>query len=802
MSPDPVRHPDTIIFPASLDPQAVSVVRRLREAGYESYLVGGCVRDLLLGHIPKDFDASTEARPRQIRRVFRNCRVIGRRFKLAHVHFGSHIIEVATFRKNPTESNDPPGSDDDESGDSGELSVRESDSDSDTDPDADDLLITRDNVYGTSEEDTLRRDFTINALLYDVLTDEVIDYVGGVKDVENKILRTIGDPMIRIAEDPVRMLRAVKFTARLGLTMHPDLDAAMHACAELIDRSAPPRVLEEIYKMLTCGAAARALELLQGYGLLERLLPELADYWKQKPEELVRLGAALDHVDRAQRQVDNSFVLALLFHDVWHQQLEEAERLDPLIAARDLIAPAAQRMNIPRRDVSTATQMLLNQSRLERSRRGRRFRMADFLARDSTVKALDLMYVRCLAGLADPECHARWTMRLAEHHGLDSVPGAPSARNEREEQSEDGRGPRKRRRRGGRRRSGSRRGSGRGESGPSDENTDETAPQSRETRRPAEDGAADSPTSRDDDSQASDDSASGPRRRRSRSRGGRRSRSDSGAGSGSGEARAKWQAGTETKDDARAPVAEENHGATQDRGSRPAPVETPPAKPAAPSTDAASTGAGITGRLKGLLRRVIGRSQPAGSETAASSAASASATARQQKPSSGTPEDRQPQKPDVNTEDKADAARGGQPKQGDGSQDETGSGSPRKRRPRRRRRGGAARDVRAGSEDTAGAQEGSATGDRVETSGDEDSSSSGEGGKRAPRRRSRSGSASGGGSRKKSSGTSGRASGGRKSSRPKTRTSGKTSAESKPSEESKPDPSGRHPEDVEDMFDW
>ena len=126
MSPDPVRHPDTIIFPASLDPQAVSVVRRLREAGYESYLVGGCVRDLLLGHIPKDFDASTEARPRQIRRVFRNCRVIGRRFKLAHVHFGSHIIEVATFRKNPTESNDPPGSDDDESGDSGELSVRES----------------------------------------------------------------------------------------------------------------------------------------------------------------------------------------------------------------------------------------------------------------------------------------------------------------------------------------------------------------------------------------------------------------------------------------------------------------------------------------------------------------------------------------------------------------------------------------------------------------------------------------------------------------------------------------------------
>jgi poly(A) polymerase len=427
MSHQPTRYADTLIFPASLDPDAVTVVSRLNDAGLESYFVGGCVRDLLVGLLPKDFDVSTAARPRQIRRLFRNSRIIGRRFKLAHVHFGQNVIEVATFRKTPDPSTDADG-------------------------DEADLLILRDNVFGTAEQDAVRRDFTINALLYDLRTNEVIDYVGGVEDLRQRVLRTIGDPSVRFAEDPVRMLRAVKFMSRLGMHASPETDAAMHECAGLIERSAPPRVLEEIYKLMTCGKAERALALFQEYALLDRLLPEIAPTWRKHPDRFAATGAALDRIDRGQRKLDNSFMLACLFFPTWHERLSDQQGHDAVSVIRDLIAPVAIRMSMPRRDVALLKQILHAFFRFERPPRSRRFRMAEFLSRSTTRRALDLLYVAARAGFVDPELHAEWAQRAANSDtDPESADQAEPADGE-----EPMTGPRKRRRRSGRRRSRSR----------------------------------------------------------------------------------------------------------------------------------------------------------------------------------------------------------------------------------------------------------------------------------------------------------------------------------------------------------
>jgi poly(A) polymerase len=185
-----------------IDPDAANVVRRLKDSGHAAYLVGGCVRDLLLGRKPKDFDVVTSATPEQIRRLFRNSRIIGRRFKLAHIFYGPKIIETSTFRANPREMED-----DDNDGAA---------------PESGDLLIRRDNVFGTPEQDARRRDFTINGLFYDIQTKQVIDHVEGLPDLEARIVRTIGDPDIRFREDPIRILRAVKFAARCDLTIEPE----------------------------------------------------------------------------------------------------------------------------------------------------------------------------------------------------------------------------------------------------------------------------------------------------------------------------------------------------------------------------------------------------------------------------------------------------------------------------------------------------------------------------------------------------------------------------------------------------
>jgi poly(A) polymerase len=230
----------------AIDPDADRVVRKLTRAGYKAYLVGGCVRDLLVGRTPKDFDVATSATPNEIKATFRNSRIIGRRFRLAHVFFGSKIIETATFRANPRDEDDH------------------------------DLLIRRDNVFGTEQEDAKRRDFTINGLFYDVEREEVIDHVGGLADLDARLIRTIGDPDIRFQEDPVRMLRAIKFAARLGFGFEPSTWRALLRWRAEISKCAAPRLLEEVHRLLRGGAARRSFELMVETGMLAVLSPYLA----------------------------------------------------------------------------------------------------------------------------------------------------------------------------------------------------------------------------------------------------------------------------------------------------------------------------------------------------------------------------------------------------------------------------------------------------------------------------------------------------------------------------------------------
>jgi poly(A) polymerase len=279
-----------------LDSDAIKAIARLRHMGHRAYFVGGCVRDLLLGRKPKDFDVATDAHPGEVRAIFRNCRLIGRRFRLAHIYFrGGKVIEVATFRKNPTD-------------------VAE-----DVPENGADLLITRDNVFGTAEEDAVRRDFTVNGLFYDVGSGQVLDYVGGRADLEAHRIATIGDPEVRMREDPVRALRAVRFAARLGFTIAPDTFEAMRRHAGELARCAPARVLEEMFKILRCGGSARAFDLLRSCGALAVVLPTLGaalDSWDEARRRSFssHLGA-LDRLVRAGDEVSDAVLLgALLMH--------------------------------------------------------------------------------------------------------------------------------------------------------------------------------------------------------------------------------------------------------------------------------------------------------------------------------------------------------------------------------------------------------------------------------------------------------------------------------------------------------
>ena len=255
-----------------VDSDALKVLYRLKDAGFTAYIVGGGVRDLLLGRRPKDFDIGTDAHPYQIKKLFRNCFIIGRRFRLAHVRFGMKVVEVATFRRQVTEEEQAEVHAEGQA--HGPLRARtETGSRDGGDPGhgEHDHLIHRDNTFGTAEEDAFRRDFTLNALFYDIATFSIIDYVGGLEDLRARVIRCIGDPAARFREDPVRMQRAVSFAARLGFAIDPPVLDAIASERGRIALAAPARLAEEYYKILRSGAAERTFRELHRLGLLEPL---------------------------------------------------------------------------------------------------------------------------------------------------------------------------------------------------------------------------------------------------------------------------------------------------------------------------------------------------------------------------------------------------------------------------------------------------------------------------------------------------------------------------------------------------
>ncbi len=287
-------------MPSHIGDNALKVLARLREAGYASYLVGGCVRDLMLGHEPKDFDVVTDARPEQIKALFRNAQLIGRRFRLAHVRFGREIIEVATFRADP-----------------GVFGVNEDE----------DQRRLRENVFGTQEEDALRRDFTINALYYNPADSSVTDYVGGVADLKRGMICMIGDPETRYREDPVRMLRAVRFAAKLGFRIEPHTAAALPVLASLLRNVSPARLFDESLKLFHSGYAAETFELLRRYGLFQFLFPltEKSLGKEQQGFPITLLPRALANTDKRvneDKPVTPAFLFAAL---LWEPVRLEAE---------------------------------------------------------------------------------------------------------------------------------------------------------------------------------------------------------------------------------------------------------------------------------------------------------------------------------------------------------------------------------------------------------------------------------------------------------------------------------------------
>lgn len=396
------------IPPGLIDPQASQAVRRLLSQGYPSYLVGGCVRDLLLGLTPKDFDIATSARPEEVKRLFRNSRIIGRRFRLVHLYYrAGKVLEVATFR-----------------------AIREADDDED------DVLIRRDNVFGTEEEDARRRDFTINGLFYDLKSGQIIDHVGGMKDIRQRRLRMIGDPDLRLREDPVRILRAVRFASKIeGLKIDPELLAAMRRHKEEVLRCAPARVLEETLRLLRIGCSETTVNWLDELGMLKLLLPDLADFLSgQVPgseiqlsmeeteagaKRLYRFLAALDRRVKDDGLPDE-LVLGAVLYPVLERYL--AHQDDPSTSAfiegvTAFLNDVASRVTLTRRVADQLRQVYILQRSLvpEEDTRRRKSRPERVMDRRGFADALALFELRAEATGEHAELVKTWQDRW-EHY--------------------------------------------------------------------------------------------------------------------------------------------------------------------------------------------------------------------------------------------------------------------------------------------------------------------------------------------------------------------------------------------------
>lgn len=387
---------------------------RLKEAGYDAYLVGGGVRDMLLGREPKDFDIATNALPEEVKAQFRNCRLVGRRFRLAHVTFGREVIEVATFR-----ALSGAGDDDDE-----DRLVKE------------DGRILRDNVYGTLEEDAWRRDFTVNALYYSIRDFSVVDYTGGLTDLKEGVIRLIGDPEQRYREDPVRMLRAVRFAVKLGFRMHPDTERPLAELAPLLQHIPAARLFEEVLKLFLSGCAVQTFEALRHYGLFGHLFPLTEEVLAQESQGFPRtfVVQALANTDariQENKPVTPAFLFAAL---LWEPMRRRAEALAGTGGASDLdaqqeaahqvVQEQTRRVVFPKRFSIPMKEIWLMQSRLLRTAGRAPLRL---LSHPRFRAAYDFLMLRAQAGEPLAEVGEFWTRLQAAEEGDRETLLAPSA---------------------------------------------------------------------------------------------------------------------------------------------------------------------------------------------------------------------------------------------------------------------------------------------------------------------------------------------------------------------------------------
>lgn len=384
-----------------ISPNAVRVLYRLKEKGHYAYLVGGGVRDLLLGREPKDFDIATDATPNEIKKLFRNCRLIGRRFRLAHIHFHNEIIEVATFRSNqPEEPEEPQAAEPAEEGPE-QASARDAAPESPLGENVvepgpmgavpaaferprpprmlktEDGMILRDNVFGTPEQDALRRDFTVNALFYNIADFSVIDYVGGMQDLRAGLIRIIGDPVVRFTEDPVRMVRAVRFAAMLGFEIEEDTSRALLELKDRVALASPSRMYEEVLKLFLLGQGEKTYQLLRQTGIFGVIFPGLNQWVDTESDGFphIRIGKALEWVDacvQAGREVQPHILFALLFGQCIEEKARRlresgSQPLDAMVkAVAETMTEQAQRVQIPKKVSLAMRDMYWNQQRFER----------------------------------------------------------------------------------------------------------------------------------------------------------------------------------------------------------------------------------------------------------------------------------------------------------------------------------------------------------------------------------------------------------------------------------------------------
>jgi poly(A) polymerase len=409
---------------------ALRVLYRLNEAGYTAYLVGGAVRDLLLGGHPKDFDVATSATPDEVKKLFRNCRLIGRRFRLAHVVFGAEIIEVATFRGTNEESGE---------GDRHIVDGR----------------IVRDNVWGSIEEDALRRDFRFNAMYYDISDFSVRDYVGGMQDLEDRVLRLIGDPALRYREDPVRMLRAARLAAKLGFRIDAEASAPFAELGPLLMEVAPARLFDESLKLFLSGHGLKSFRMLERCGLLKFVFPATARALKRGDEALRTLvEQGLDNTDKRiaeGKSVTPAFLFAVLLwgevRDLAHTWMLQEKDVNEAWsrAAAHVVAEQCQRVAIPRRFTFTMEEIWSLQPRFEQIHRKKVFRL---MTHPRFRAAYDFLLLRAAESPAISELGQWWGhAQQLPHDTLAEALPAHSGGSDVEPRARTGPPPRRRRRR-------------------------------------------------------------------------------------------------------------------------------------------------------------------------------------------------------------------------------------------------------------------------------------------------------------------------------------------------------------------